>query len=684
MAINDNLIVLLDMNWDAKDSSWNNNHWTVSWATLTVDQLWNTNSAYYFQPLASNSINLGNINIWSTDSSIVFWIRSNVTNYGSWGYYHMIYKKANTQMGFYVRNTGFFSYMMVSAISYQYQITWVLDGLWHMIAVVKNSTTWLIHYYRDWVSINTQAAVGSLDVYSDNFYYGMSNTTFDGDLWMLRLHDRALSDSEIMSLYTTTKGNHSLSSMWEYYTHSVSNVGPTNWLVGYYTLNWDGRDETWNLNDGTPSWNISYWNDEYWDYAHFYWDYNFTLWTWTWSNISIGTKFWLSQAVDFSYSVTCKAISLPPNQNSWMFWSPYQVWFAYNSAWTIYCTLRWSTVVQINIWAIVLNEVHTYSCSYESATGNFTIYKDWVLYWTYAWPTTFVINNWIIWDTAIWGWNTSASLKDIYDARVYNRILTADEHAQIANATIWRFSQIKWKTSVSKVSNIGASTIGLVSLYNFNWDARDSSWNNNHWTVTGATLTTDQFWNTNSAYDFSWVNQYITLPDTAIPLTFPITISCIARPDAVPAWATNDTIVHIWTRATNQAYWLAFWGVTQGQKIMIYAWAQLNVYSDAIYNLGQVYHITLTIDTGWVTSLFIDWVRQVSTQTYPSLVPTGTLRELWRLWLNDGYALDWGIYKFSVWNRILTDSEIMMNYKATSGNMSLTKWSVNINSITTI
>jgi hypothetical protein len=684
MAINDNLIVLLDMNWDAKDSSWNNNHWTVNLATLTTDQLGNPNSAYNFVPLANHQIDLWNINIWTTDSSIVFWIRSNVSNYGSWGYYHMVYKKANTQMGFYLRNTGCFSYMMVWAVSYQYQITWVLDGLWHMIAVVKNSATWLIHYYRDWVSINTQAAVGSLDAYSDSFKYWISNTTFDGDLWMLRLYDRALSDSEIMKIYTATKGNHSLSSIWEYLTHSVSNIWPTEWLVWYYTLNWDWNDVTWIWVNSVPTWNISYWNDEYWDYAYFYWDANFTLWTWIRAGLAIWTIITLNQTIDFSYSVTCKAITLPPNQNSWMFWSPYQIWFAYNSAWTIYCTLRWSTIVQPNLWAIVLNEVHTYSCSYNSATLQFSVYKDWVLYWTYAWPTTFVVTWWLIWDNAIgWG-NSSSSLKNIYDARVYNRILTADEHSQIAKVTLAQFSQKKGKTINNKFSSLWVDTAWLISLYNFNWNAKDSSGNNNHATVNWPTLTVDQFGNANSAYAFSGANQYITLPDTAIPLTFPITIECIAKPNEVPAGAINDTLVHVWTRATNQAYWLAFWGVTQWQKIMSYAWAQPNVYSDVTYTLWQVYHIVLTIATWGIASLYIDWVKQVSTVTWASLVPTGTLRELGRLWLNDGYALNGTIYWVSSFNRILSDAEIMMRYKATSWIMSLTKGVFNNKNLTII
>src|SRR3990167_4957400 len=51
----------------------------------------------------------------------------------------------------------------------------------------------------------------------------------------------------------------------------------------------------------------------------------------------------------------------------------------------------------------------------------------------------------------------------------------------------------------------------LVAYYPFNGNANDESGNGNNGTVNGATLTTDRFGNTNKAYSFDGVNDYIDI-----------------------------------------------------------------------------------------------------------------------------------------------------------------------------
>jgi len=53
------------------------------------------------------------------------------------------------------------------------------------------------------------------------------------------------------------------------------------------------------------------------------------------------------------------------------------------------------------------------------------------------------------------------------------------------------------------------STNGLIGYWSFNGNANDESGNGHNGTVTGATLTTDRFGNTNSSYSFINLNQYI-------------------------------------------------------------------------------------------------------------------------------------------------------------------------------
>ena len=53
----------------------------------------------------------------------------------------------------------------------------------------------------------------------------------------------------------------------------------------------------------------------------------------------------------------------------------------------------------------------------------------------------------------------------------------------------------------------------LVGWWGFNGNANDESGNGNDGTVNGATLTDDRFGNTNSAYDFDGVNDFIEVND---------------------------------------------------------------------------------------------------------------------------------------------------------------------------
>ncbi len=60
-------------------------------------------------------------------------------------------------------------------------------------------------------------------------------------------------------------------------------------------------------------------------------------------------------------------------------------------------------------------------------------------------------------------------------------------------------------------SAFGALTDGLMAYYPFNGNANDESGNGNNGTVNGATLTTDRFGDTDSAYSFN--ESYIAVPD---------------------------------------------------------------------------------------------------------------------------------------------------------------------------
>ena len=406
-------------------------------------------------------------------------------------------------------------------------------------------------------------------------------------------------------------------------------------LVAYYRLQWDAFDSTsnrldWTINGATLTTDMS-WNPNY--AYNFDWNDLITL-------TNAGTFLWQ----DFTLSSLIYPTSLTWGAQRIFISSTDRYWIGFSASWIsayVYNTAFRTLNVSLATAWIAINNWYHITVTYTSADTSLRMYVNWVLKWTLVVTWGAILTSPSIY---LWNWSTLAQwhVWKISSTIIYSRALTNSEIIELAT-TGFNYP----------------ITNNLVSSYKFNWNALDSGWSGFHWTVNGATLTTDMSWNSNSAYAFSGVNQYITVPAWAIPWTFPITIEVVVKPLAVPAWAINDVILQAWARVNNQSYWIAFWWVTQWQKIMVYAWGQPNVYADTTYTIGQTYHIVLTIDSWKVASLFINWVRQVSTQTYPSLVPTSTLREFWRLWLNDWYALNGTIDGVNVWNRVLPDTEIL-------------------------
>lgn len=77
--------------------------------------------------------------------------------------------------------------------------------------------------------------------------------------------------------------------------------------------------------------------------------------------------------------------------------------------------------------------------------------------------------------------------------------------------------------AVAQASNIDS---GLVAHYPFDGNAQDVSGNSNHGIVVGASLSTDRFGNTDRAYSFDGVDDYIEyIPNKDFQPTLPITIS---------------------------------------------------------------------------------------------------------------------------------------------------------------
>lgn len=68
-------------------------------------------------------------------------------------------------------------------------------------------------------------------------------------------------------------------------------------------------------------------------------------------------------------------------------------------------------------------------------------------------------------------------------------------------------------------------TNGLIGWYPFNGNANDESINTNDGTVNGATLSIDRFGNSNKAYNFNGISDYIAIPNVAVQGSSDRTIS---------------------------------------------------------------------------------------------------------------------------------------------------------------
>ncbi|WP_396142468.1 LamG-like jellyroll fold domain-containing protein [Flavobacterium sp.] len=102
----------------------------------------------------------------------------------------------------------------------------------------------------------------------------------------------------------------------------------------------------------------------------------------------------------------------------------------------------------------------------------------------------------------------------IDDIGIWNRELTQQEITNMYNG-------VTYSDTCNAVS--GSLVNGLVSYYPFCGNANDQSGNGNNGTVNGASLTTDRFGNSNSAYSFDGLSNYIDLNEQ-LPNIFSISL----------------------------------------------------------------------------------------------------------------------------------------------------------------
>ena len=245
------LVAYYPFNSSAKDSSGNGNNGTVYGASLTTDRFGNLNSAYNFNG-TSNYMDCGNgssLQI-ANDITIAAWIKSGFSNDES----PEVASKYGTNSAGWVLSTfpdSTASFEGRDGVDYRRSgRSPKLNGSWHFLVGQRSGSVWKI--FVDGI-LSNQTDVGTTGsmVASNNLQIGcqsgIGQRFFKGAIDDIRIYNRALSPTEIQSVYH--EGG------WA--------SAPTTGLVAWYPFNGNAKDSSGNGNNGTAVGSITWGKDRF-------------------------------------------------------------------------------------------------------------------------------------------------------------------------------------------------------------------------------------------------------------------------------------------------------------------------------------------------------------------------------------------------------------------------------------
>lgn len=192
---------------------------------------------------------------------------------------------------------------------------------------------------------------------------------------------------------------------------------------------------------------------------------------------------------------------------------------------------------------------------------------------------------------------------------------------------------------------------GLIAYYPFDGNAQDASGNGNHGVVHGATLTEDRFGNSNSAYNFNGINNYI---------------------EALTHFSYSTFTINLWIYLNNyRCYggivdgyhnqWEVAMNCPSGNKLEFAQWKIGGNYNDHTssqsLSLQSWYHITIAID-GINGTFYLNGLKD-SSFTMSALPLTGIEKFIIGASLSGLPQYFEGIIDdLRIYNRVLSDCEI--------------------------
>ena len=236
------------------------------------------------------------------------------------------------------------------------------------------------------------------------------------------------------------------------------------------------------------------------------------------------------------------------------------------------------------------------------------------------------------------------------DIAIYNRALTQEEITNMYNG-------VEYSDTCNAVS--GSLVNGLVAYYPFCGNANDQSGNGLNGVVNGATLTTDRFGNSNSAYNFNGINNKITTPPNSQFINNDISISVWINLNNIADSGRQFLVVGTDTDAIwSCAYVPSQFGIIKNQG----CGSVSEAYSNTFTTINQWEHLCYVISN--TTIKIYQNGNLISTN---SSIPFSNTCNHFEF--NMGYDifgdpeyLDGKLDDIGIWNRALTQQEITQLY----------------------
>jgi hypothetical protein len=222
-------------------------------------------------------------------------------------------------------------------------------------------------------------------------------------------------------------------------------------------------------------------------------------------------------------------------------------------------------------------------------------------------------------------------------------------------------------------------TNGLVGWWPFNGNANDESGNGNNGTVNGATLTADRFGNTNKAYSFDGVDDYISCyPILGIN---EVSISIWFKKDGLGGHLVSQ---NNWINAQSVSFASAYEKISSVFSVGCNNGNCSNpgsqVGTSVPYNLNSDWHHRITtISVNGELNDYLDGelINTSSIANFQWCTSVSSILKFGAWWNSDIQSWDGKLDDIGIWNRALTECEIQDLYNAQLGSFSNTAVTVN-------